>query len=247
MSLNLVFIIAILVGLIGIGIIIFRKIPVLANLSEDEILILKRKKNLWQKAKEVDYKQYWSNWLVGLEKFLRKLKIWFLKIENLLSSLIYFLRRRSQITAQKSKEWIRQKEDKRRKSFEQEDAKKETNKTEENFSVKIEKEEKQNEPKKKQAPNDFIASKIDQELQTDQDDDLPISELKKPIKEEQKWIDLIVENPKNITAYKQLGLLYWRQHNYKDAKLSLEMAVKLGSTDRKIKQILEQVKEMDKN
>lgn len=152
------------------------------------------------------------------------------------------------MATQRSKEWIRQKEDKRRKSFDQKETKKKI-KTEKDFSVKIEKEDKEEKPvlEKKQAPNDFIASKINTEQeQEDEDDDLPINELKKPIKEEQKWIDLIVENPKNITAYKQLGLLYWRQHNYKDAKLSLEMAVKLGSTDKKIKQILEQIKQINK-
>ncbi len=251
MPLNLIFISAIVVGLIGIGAIILRKIGVLTNLSEDEIMILKRRKNLWQKLKEVDYKQYWLSQLISLEKFLRKLKIWFLKTENFLNRLISFLRRRSQITAQKSKEWIKQREERRRKSFEKEESDSEKTETESSFSVKIEKiEPAESEPEeevkpKKQAPNNFIASKMDYQAEPEsqiEDDDLSISELKKPIKEEQKWIDLIVENPKNITAYKQLGLLYWRQHNYKDAKLSLEMAVKLGSKDRKLKEILEQIK-----
>ena len=65
-----------------------------------------------------------------------------------------------------------------------------------------------------------------------------------PKTEEQKWIDLIVENPKNITAYKFLGLFYWKQHNYPDAKASLEMAVKLGSKDKKVKEAMEELKKM---
>ncbi len=255
MSLNLIFIIAIIAGLIGIGIIILRKIPVLADLSENEIMILRRKKGFWQRIREFDYKQYWLNWLISLEKFLRRVKIWFLKIENILTNLISFLRRRSQIATQKSREWIKQRELKRRKSFEQDDGKEKTE-TKQEFFVKIKKEGDQVQPKqkqkssgKKQTPSDFLAAKIaeQEELLDDEDEDLPISELKKPIKEEQKWIDLIVENPKNITAYKYLGFLYWRQHNYKDAKSSLEMAVKLGSKDKKVKEIIERIKETEKN
>ena len=55
---------------------------------------------------------------------------------------------------------------------------------------------------------------------------------------------MIIENPKNITAYKFLGFLYWKQHSYADAKASLEMAVKLGSKDKKVKEVLEELKEM---
>lgn len=254
MSLNLIFIIAIVIGVIGIGIVIMRKIPILASLSESEIIILKKRQSLWQKIKGLDYKQHWLNLLISLEKFLRRVKIWFLKVENILTRLIVFLRRRSQIATQRSKEWIRQKELKRRKVFGQYKSKKKT-KTEQGVFVKIKKEN-QDQPKtksslkdadKKQTPSDFIAAKIsEQDEQIEQDDDLSISELKKPIKEEQKWIDLIVENPKNITAYKYLGFLYWRQHNYKDAKSSLEMAVKLGSKDKKVQEIINRIKENNK-
>ena len=66
----------------------------------------------------------------------------------------------------------------------------------------------------------------------------------KPIQEEQKWINLIIENPKNITAYKFLGILYYKQHNYSDAKASLETAVKFGSRDKKVNEILEEIKKL---
>ncbi len=254
MSLNLIFIIAIVVGVIGIGIVIMRKIPVLTNLSENEIMILKKRQSLWQKIKGFDYKQHWLNLLVSLEKFLRKVKIWFLKVENILTRLIVFLRRRSQIATQRSREWIRQKELKKRGVF-RKDKNKKKKETEQRVFVKIRKENQaqsqtdsnSKDTGKKQTPSDFIAAKInEQDDPMEQDEDLSISELKKPIKEEQKWIDLIVENPKNITAYKYLGFLYWRQHNYQDAKSSLEMAVKLGSKDKKVKQIINRIKENNK-
>ena len=202
-------------SLIGLGIIVYRKIPLLARLSEEEMIILKRKKGVIQRLREINYKQHWLNLIIHLEKFLRRIKIIFLKIENLLSKWINGLRRMSQVMTQKSKEWIRQKELKRKKIKEG---------TTEEIPIKVNKKEKED--------LQFIK----------EDEDISISELKKPIKEEQKWIDLIIENPKNITAYKFLGFLYWKQHNYADAKASLEMAVKLGSRDRKVKEVLEELK-----
>lgn len=206
---NIIFFSLIVFGLVGLGVIIYRKIPVLARLSEEEMTIFNRKNGIIQKIREIDYKHRGFNLLIALEKFLRRIKIVFLKLENFLSKCINFLGNKSQIMTQKSREWIRQREMKRR------ETKKATSpKIEESVSVRI----------------------------IEENDDLSISELKKPIKEEQKWIDLIVEDPKNITAYKFLGLLYWKQYNYPDAKASLEMAVKYGSKDKKVKEILKEIK-----
>ena len=79
----------------------------------------------------------------------------------------------------------------------------------------------------------------------DQSGQISIADLEKPIKEEQQWIDLIIQNPKNTIAYKALGMLYWKQHNYADAKASLEMTVKLGSKDKKVKEILDELKKIE--
>jgi tetratricopeptide (TPR) repeat protein len=221
-NLNLIFYLLIIASLIGLGIIIYRKIPALANLSEEEMTILERKKGIIQRIQEVDYKQHWLNFIIALEKFLRRVKIVFLKIENLLTKWIGGLRGRSQVMTQKSREWIKQREMKRRK-----DEKSLADQTKGEVSIKI---------------NKVVEEKNEPEIE---EDELPISELKKPIQEEQKWIDLIVEDPKNITAYKFLGLLYWKQHNYPDAKASLEMAVKLGSKDSKVKEVLEELKKLN--
>ena len=207
-------------SLTGLAILAFRKAPLLARLSEEEMLILSRRKGIIQKIQGANYKQHWLNFIVNLEKLLRKTKIIFLKIENILSRWIEKLRNRSQVVAQKSKEWMKYKEKKWRQRQDKDISKK----AEEEIYVRVNKEERK--------------------VQPDEEDNLSISELKKPIKEEQKWIDLIVENPKNITAYKFLGLLYWKQHNYADAKASLEMAVRLGSRDKKVKEILEELKKI---
>ena len=216
-------------SLIGLGIIVYRKIPLLARLSEEEMIILGRKRGVIQKLQEINYKQHWLNLIVNLEKFLRRIKIIFLKIENLLSKWINGLRRMSQVMTQKSKEWIKQRELKRRAIQQSQNVKEKISTgTSEEVSVKINKKEKEEE-----------VSRLSEE-----GEEISIVELNKPIKEEQKWIDLIVENPKNITAYKFLGLLYWRQYNYSDAKASLEIAVKLGSKDKKVKEVLVELKKM---
>ena len=209
---NIILYIIIGLSLASLGFIAYRKIPVLFNLSEEEIAILKRKKGIIQKIKEINYKNHWLNLIVSLEKFLRRIKIIFLKIENMLTKWIRGLRGKSQVMTQKSKDWIRQKEIKCRESKKKE------------VSIEINKKE--------------------DKAQLMDDDELSIKELKKPIREEQKWIDLIVENPNNITAYKFLGLLYWKQHSYSDAKSSLEMAIKMGCKDRKVNEVLKELKNM---
>jgi len=218
---NIILFVVIGLSLAGLLFIVYRKIGVLSNLSEEEITILERKKGIFQKIKEIDSKQHWLNFIISLEKFLRRLKIIFLKIENLLTIWIKGLRGKSQIMTQKSRDWIKQKEIKRR----------------------IPKEKNISDKEKKEVPIEI--NKKEDIIQSEEDDDeLSISELKKPIKEEQKWIDLIVENPNNITAYKFLGLLYWKQHNYSDAKASLELAIKMGCKDKKVEEVLKELKNM---
>ena len=224
--LNLIFYLLIASSLVGLAIIIYKKIPLLARLSNEEIFILSRKKSIIQRISEIDYKGYWLNFLIALEKFLRKTKIVFLKLENLLSKCIDFLRNRSQIMTQKSREWIKNREEKRRES-----KKSILKDTKEPIFVKINKTDEE----KEKAKDDTV----------EEEEDLSISELKKPIKEEQKWIDLIIEDPKIITEYKFLGLLYRKQYNYADAKDSLEMYIKLGCKDKKVKDILNKIKSMD--
>lgn len=206
-------------------VVIRRKVPVLANLSDDEIMILSKKRGLVEKAKEVNYKQYWFNSIVTLQKFLMRVRIIFLKSESVLGRWIGGLRGNSKIMAQRSKDWIRQRELKRREKRDKLNGKLNGGNNEE-VILPIKREKVSPVPEEKE------------------EDEITLEELSKPIKEEQKWIDLIVENPKNITAYKFLGLFYFKQHNYPDAKSSLEMAIKLGSKDNKVKEALEEIRKM---
>lgn len=219
--------ILIILSVISLAAMTIGKMPTLSSLSDEEIAILSNKKGVIGKCREINFRQHFFNFIVGLEKFLRRTKIVFLKIENALGKLIKKLSEISQIMAHKSREWIKRKEAK-----------------------KLEK--KNGGYKKPETPDDIIvvAGGKKATVFTNESEQegglLSFSELEKPTREEQRWIDLIVENPKNITAYKFLGLLYWKQHNYADAKASLEMAVKLGSRDRKIQDIIKEIKEKEK-
>jgi len=217
--------ILIILSIVSLLAVVIGKIPVLSKLSDEEIVILSNKKSFIGKCREINLRQHFFNFIVKLEKFLRRIKIIFLKVENALGKLIKKLSESSQVMAQKSREWMKHKEAK-----------------------KLEK--KNGGYKKPETPDDIVvvseAKKATFTSEPEQNKDLlSFSELERPTREEQKWIDLIVENPKNITAYKFLGLLYWKQHNYADAKASLEMAVKLGSRDRKIQDIIEEIKEKE--
>ena len=231
---NNIFYLLIALCLFGLGIIVYRKISVLAKLSDEEIIILSRKKGLRDKIKEINYKQHWLNFIISLEKLLMRVKIVFLKIENILSRWIIGLRGNSKVMAQRSRDWIKQKEIKRREKQNNLNGRNSADEVVLKINKRIEPRSDQTEPviqKELSRPEEELA-------------EISLDDLNKPIKEEQKWIDLIVENPKNITAYKFLGLFYWKQHNYPDAKASLEMAVKLGSKDKKVKEALEELKKM---
>jgi hypothetical protein len=222
-------------SVVVIGLIVYRKIPILVNLTEEEISILSRKKSLIQRIKEINFKKYWFKFMVVLEKILRKLKIFSLKLDNLLNKWIKSLRNHSQVMAQKSREWIRQKEIRRRMSKDPLTNKRKDDK------IAVENEE---EPSQGLDISKESEQKQEEKEKQEDENNIPLEELQKPLEEEQKWINLIIENPKNITAYKFLGLLYWRQHNYSDAKKSLEMAAKLGSKDKKVKDVLKKLKKM---
>ena len=223
----IIFYILIFLSLSGLAFVIYRKVPILSNLSDDEIMILSRKRGVIEKAKEINYKQHWLNFILIIQKLLMRLRIIFLRSESVLGRWIGGLRGNSKVMAQRSREWIKEKELERRERQTKLNGKLNGSNDEE-YILQIKKEK---------------VEPVQEEEKEEKE--ITLEDLNKPIKEEQQWIDLIVENPKNITAYKFLGLFYYKQHNYHDAKSSLEMAVKLGSKDRKVKEVLEEMKETE--
>jgi len=60
---------------------------------------------------------------------------------------------------------------------------------------------------------------------------------------EDRLIHEIMQDPKNIEAYKKLGKLYYHQFKYAYAKECFETALKLGSGDKKIQRLLKKCEE----
>ena len=236
---NVIFYLLIIFSSIGIFVVLGRKIPRLARLSEEEMFFLDRRKSLEQKNREINNHQHQVNLMANLEKFLRRVRIWVLKTENILSEWIKKSKEKSWRIRQKSKHLME-----RRKTEVK-------NKRLPEFIKRIK--------IWQRSPEETTDNLIKTEKETifsekpeisladlsEESNRISIADLEKPIKEEQQWIDLIIQNPKNMIAYKSLGLLYFKQHNYSDAKASLEMAVKLGSGDKKVKEVLEELKEIE--
>jgi len=60
---------------------------------------------------------------------------------------------------------------------------------------------------------------------------------------EDELINQIVDDPKNIEAYKRLGKIYYNQDKFEYARESFEVAIRLGSGDQKIKDLLKDCEE----
>jgi len=59
--------------------------------------------------------------------------------------------------------------------------------------------------------------------------------------EEQKYIKIISQDPKNLFAYHKLGKLYFEQKNYDDAKAVFEQVLKIDEKNKRAKEILKKI------
>lgn len=59
--------------------------------------------------------------------------------------------------------------------------------------------------------------------------------------EEQKYIKIIVRDPKNLFAYHKLGRLYLEQKNYDDAEAVFEQILKIDQQNKKAKEMLKKI------
>lgn len=102
----------IIFSLAGIGFIVFKKIPLLVKLPAEPETVLPRqslKEKLFNQLKEVSRLNYWLIFLNWAEKTLKKIRILFLKLDNLVILLIAKLREISHNFTIKSKTWMSEK------------------------------------------------------------------------------------------------------------------------------------------
>lgn len=205
--------ILILVSLLGIGVIILRKIPALLSLPEKPKEILPSQpffSRLKRKIKGWQYSEYRGKILAWLEKLLRKTRLLFLKIDSFFLAGIEKARERSQLWKVKSRAWVEHKRQKKIKKLE--------------ALQKIEK-----------------AELIDKLKETKKGDQAEIG-VEHLAKKEKELIKTISQNPKDPELYKELGSVYLEAKNFKDAQQAFEEAFKINPNDLEAKENLEKIK-----
>jgi len=66
-----------------------------------------------------------------------------------------------------------------------------------------------------------------------------------PEQKEESLLSTLKQNPRDVKAYKELGLIYLEQNNLHDAKLAFEEVLKINPEDETAKEKLEQIKVLE--
>ncbi len=66
-----------------------------------------------------------------------------------------------------------------------------------------------------------------------------------PGEREEVLLRILKQNPKDVKAYKDLGLLYMEQKNLQDAKAAFEEVIKINPEDELAKENLEEIKKAE--
>lgn len=205
--------ILILLSVLGILMIVLRKIPALAKLPERPQELLPPQSlfaRLKTKVKGWQYSEYRGKILAWIEKALRKTRLLFLKIDNFFLTGIKKAREGSQLWRVRSKAWVEHKRQKKIKKLE--------------VLQKIEK-----------------AELMDKLEETKKGQKKGLLSNEDVFRKEKNLVKAISQDPKNAELYKELGSLYLEARNYKDAKQAFEQALKLIPEDKEIKETLEKI------
>jgi len=188
--------IIIIISIAGIIVIIARKIPQIPaskekkkvdiNSAESKIKAPNSLNKVWLKIKGFRYSEHSHKILGFLEKILRKLKVFFLKLENKITNWAERLR----IHSQKVKT--------RR----------------EGMDVKIESDGEEN----TQSLN------LDSHIKTSGENTAD--------KTEEEYIAAITKNPRDLEAYRNLGNVYVRKNDIKDAREAFRQILRISPSDK---------------
>lgn len=207
-------------SLAGLVAIILRKIPVLLKLPEvpqdgqpQQFLVNDLFQKIILRLRGLRYSSVQPAIVNSIEKTLRKLRLLLLKIDNLFVNLIGRSREKSQIWTVRSRAWMEQHRLKKiqklqvLEKLDQAEIIETIQKAKEEVREQEngKKEEKQIRPKE----NGFVL-------------------------EEKRFIDLIARDPRDLEAYKQLGLLYLKQGDKEDAKNCFKQVLKLNPDDMEV-------------
>lgn len=225
----LIFIILLLASLVGMLYIVLSKYSLLKSLPRYPEVVVPGHNSffvrLFRKIKEVRYTKFQASIFAYLEKILRQLKIFILKIDHLFTKYLARMKERSHVFNIRSKAWMVKKhiEDEKEKSEIEQIAKEQIIKNDD-VSVIIPEE----------VSDIILQSEIVIETSS-------VEEEEEILPEEKKLIDIIAKHPKDIKAYRDLANLYIRRKNIKDAKAALRQILKIDPEDESARKELEQL------
>lgn len=242
----------------GLIFMVVRKIPTLVKLPPPTEMTpaVSFSQKLKFRLRGIKYSTYRPLILNWLEKNLRKLRLLILKIDNLFVGWIKSARHKSEIWTVRSGAWM---EHMRFKKKEKAQVLEKLDKVE--ISQTLEKINKEVAAEEDQALKEKIgqvngnggrpAAQADngnektafliQEAQPPKEAELPPQGLPS-VTEENRYIDLIAQNPKDAEAYRVLGSIYLKQKNYSDARACFRQVLKIEPDDMGIKIKLNEIK-----
>ncbi|OIO47618.1 MAG: hypothetical protein AUJ32_02450 [Parcubacteria group bacterium CG1_02_40_82] len=209
-------------SLVGVAVIIFRKIPLLLKLpakpqeGQEQVYLLKALfQRIILRLRGLRYSHYQPALAAWFEKTLRKLRLSLLKIDNLFLKLIGSSREKTQIWTVRSRAWMEQH---RLKKIQKLKVLEKLDQAEIFETIQKAKEEVKNgKGEKKPAVEKVILS--EEELRQN---------------EERNCIDMIARDPRSVEAYKRLGFFYCEQGNKEDAKNCFRQVLKLNPDDLEV-------------
>lgn len=234
-------------GLIGVLTAIMRKIPTLSKLSQEPQPSLNGKlgEEIRARIHGIKYSNFLPLALTQLEKSLRRLRLFVLRIDNLFVTWIKKSRDRSDVWTIRSRAWMEHRKLKKKEKIqllEQLD-KVEVSQTIQNIAKEVARDEDDAFKEKVEIVNSVEEERIIEpviselaEEQPEEEEILTVSE------EEKKYIDAIAENPKDVESYRALCDIYFNQQSYSDARACFRQVLKLDPADEETKAKLESIK-----
>lgn len=251
---------AIIVSLMGILLIISRNLSKVKELEGQEEIFLRdveiqeeREKfnQLTRRAasrvmdKET-YERALSGFWFWLEKFLRRTRITFLKLDTKIAALLKNLREKNADIAEKAEEEAEVDQSEPDLNSKEEEAqgfaakRRDIRDKAESFFRRRKKTEETMHKVETVQSNDreeFISSDVNVSTQRESD--------QVRTQKEQEYIEALIKNPRDINAYWKLGILYYRRRNFNDSLACFRQIVKIDPDhDRAKEKALELIEKM---
>ncbi|HHD92390.1 MAG TPA: tetratricopeptide repeat protein [Candidatus Portnoybacteria bacterium] len=257
-------------GIIGILVIIFRKIPILASLPKRPEVVLPKTpilKKLQKKIAEIKESDLKVKFLFSVEKGIRKFRLFFLKTDNSLMLLVKKVQDQAEIWRTSSKNFlIRQQAKKLERiktleKIEREEVKELISETRNEAHNSKDEDHKSKDEKikdfylgKKEKNKNIFSKKTSGEILKEPGQRSEV-DIKNKNQTNQAWQDdadqekrlikLITEDPKNGEYYYQLGIFYVHQKSFQDAKKCFQQVLKLDQENEKAQRRLGEIKKLE--